>query len=339
MGVHNTPDLICEAMEDHPHLVAKQLAFLMSAPAPENEKRQIWTHVFIKALELGRHDLADLADKHISPKGWTALACVPFNSPALLQKYFYDDIRCLPDFNLILLNFALRNKGVESLRERIGWEGIEIEEKISLPPDVLRADLVKQIVKYQSQSYESAGGLMFQTTIEKTQCAQQIADGISNLVQKGHPQAFLILQSVESERAKIFECLASNISVYDAQFQQKIVNALPQLLFLSDNLYEQQYAIGAWVKIMSSSAQEYFTTGNLTEMLQFIIQREMFEQIDGIVENIPMTQLDEILHILTDEQKSVLSTGGPLCASVVQHHTLQKHIQPGSSATMGRRKM
>ena len=338
VSAESTPDLICEAMEERPHMVAKHLAFLMSAPAPESEKRQIWTHVFIKALELGRHDLADLADKHISPKGWTALACVPFNSPALLQKYFYDDIRCLPDFKLIVLNFALQNKGVQSLRERIGWEGETTDSKLSLSPGILREDLVKQIAEYQSKSYEAAGGLMFQTTLEKTHCAQQIASGISTLAQQGDPEAFVILQSVESERARIFEFLAENMSVYDTQFQQKLVNTLPQLLSTSKDLSEQQCAIRAWAKMMSSSAQDYFSIEGITDMLQFIILREMLEQINDIIENIPGSLLDKVLYLLPEEQTQILSTGGPLCASVVQRHTLQKHTQCAASTTV-RRKM
>lgn len=337
VSVHSTPDLICEAMEEQPHLLAKHLAFLMSASATESEKRQIWTHVFIKALELGRHDIADLADKHISPKGWTALACVPFNSPGLLQKYFYDDIRCLPDFKIFLLHFALQYKGVEALRERIGWEGNFTEEKLNLPLGVERADLVKQIVEYQAQGFDAAGGLMFRTMREKLPYLHQISSEISSLAQQGHPQAFLLFQSVENEKAKIFECLAENMPVYDCEFQRNMVSVLPQLLFTSESLYEQQCVIRAWAKIMSSPAQEYLTTSELMEMLQFIIPREMFEQIDDIVENIPIHLLNEMLHILTDEQKKILSTGSPLCASLVQRHTLQECTQNMPAVTPKRK--
>jgi len=334
--VNSTPDWICEAMEEHPHLLEKRLAFLLSAPAPESEKRQIWTHIFIKALELGRHDLADLADKHISPKGWTALACLPFNSPAVLQKYFYDDIRCLPDFKIFLLHFALQHKGVKSLHARIGWKEGGPEETLRLPPGVLRGDLVKQIVDYQSQGFDAAGGLMFRTMREKIPYLHQIALGILRLARQGDPRAFLLLQSVEDEKGKIFEFLAENISVCDTEFQHNMVSMLPQLLFASDP-YEQKNITRALAKILSSPAQEFVTAEGLADMLQFIIQWQLFEQIDDIVENTPSSLLEEVLNVLPEDQKQILSTGGPLCASLVQRHTLQKHTQSGPDAPSKRK--
>lgn len=339
VSAETTPDLICECMEEHPHLVAKHLAFLMSAPASVFEKNQIWTHVFIKALELGRHDIADIADRNIPHKGWTALASLPFNSPILLKKYWHKDVRNHDDFKTILLNFVFKNYGINSLHEYIGFKDSQkVNAKLHLPDGISREHIVKQLKEYQKGSYETSGGLMLPSFAERMRCVEQIGEHISQSAQDEDPRAYLILNFMEYQRFRTFQRVVDKIDLYAPVIQQQFVENLPQWVGAVDGEVEAESMYNAVIKILSSPAGKFITQNAFVKIMSTIAQNEFFTQNDEIFEHTPSDILDHALTQLHNADKLKLSQRGPLTTSLIQRHTLMGCTQSAPS-TLQRRKM
>lgn len=333
VSAHSTPDLICEAMEDHPHLVAKQLAFLMSAPASVFEKDQIWTHVFIKALELGQHDIADLADKHIPHKGWTALASLPFNSPALLKKYLPKNPQHPKDFKNVLFNLGLKYKALDCLTDN---SNTHCDKKVTIKPlGVLREEIVSQISRYASSQ-----GVILSTFMERIDCALESADYIIELAKNKDMRAIVILKSMEYGRFAAFEKVSKQASFYSAQIQKDLFESLPKLFSLAQTDIELKYMCNSLLSILKNS-KFIIEEKVFTEVLQNIARnkfRNQVEEIDAVFENASPKLLDGALHHLSEKDRKRLSCCGVLTASLIQRHTLMGHTQD-QVLSVQRRKM
>ena len=333
VGIHNTPDLICETMEDHPHLVAKQLAFLMSAPAPVFEKSQIWTHVFIKALELGQHDIADLADKHIPHKGWTALASLPFNCPALLKKYLPKNPQHPKDFKNVLFNLALKHKALDCLTDN---SNTHCDKKVTIKPlGVSREKIVSQISRYASSQ-----GVILSTFSERMDCALESADYIVDLAKNEDVRAIVLLKSMEYGRFAAFEKVSKQASFYSAQIQKDLFEGLPKLFSLAQTDIELKDMCNSLLSILKSS-KFIIEEKIFAEVLQNIAQnkfRNQVEEIDAVFENTPSQLLEGALKELSKKERHKLSICGGFTASLIQRHILVEETQ-ATGITLGRRKM
>lgn len=334
VSAHNTPDLICECMEERPHLLAKHLAFLMSAPASDVEKSIIWTHIFIKALELGKDEIADLADKHIPQKGWTALACVPFNSPKLLKKYLHPNIPHQKDFKNILFNLALKHNAIGALSDLIGveFEGCRVAQ---LSDTTSRKNLVAQIARHAS-----GDGILIPTFGQRMDCALESADYIIDLAKKEDSRAYCVLKTVKYGRFKIFEKVAVETLSYTSAFQNQLVEFLPQWFESTQTGEEFKSMCSAMLNIMKFSASA-MDEKTFVEIVQKFVQNKFtneVSEVDEIFEHTPPELLENILTILSQQGKDKLSQCGPWTASLIQRHTLMKCTQSEPS-TIQRRKM
>lgn len=333
VSVGNTPNYICEAMEEHPHLVEKQLAFLMSAPASDFEKNQIWTHVFIKALELGQHDTAELAANKITHPGWTALASLPFNSPRLLKKYLPKNIQHAKDFKNILFNLALKNNSVNSLSEIIGATFCE-DNRLKLD-NISREEIVRQMSRYASNE-----GFRLATFSDRINCALESADCIIDLAKQDDVRACLVLNAMEYGRFAVFEKVAAEVNSYSSNLKEHLLQSLPKFFEDVQTDIELKSMCNALLSVMQCSDFS-MKPNDFLVVLQEIAHKKFntqVEEIDAIFETTPADLLKCVLPKLSEKDKQKLSLCGVLTASLIQRQTLMEETQT-AAPSLQRRKM